>query len=90
MNKSQLVDAMAAETGLTKKQSKQAVDSFVKLVTVALKKDKKFTVPGFMTMNVVKRSARTARNISTGATIKVPAKNVVKVKVGATLAGNIK
>ena len=43
MNKSQLVDAMAAETGLTKKQSKQAVDSFVKLVTVALKKDKKFT-----------------------------------------------
>lgn len=90
MNKSELVDAMAAKANLTKKQAKEAVDTFVDLATEALKKDQKFTVPGFMTMTVVKRAARTARNISTGKTIKVPAKKVVKVKVGATLAGTIK
>ena len=90
MNKTELIDAVSAKAGLTKKDARNAVNAFVEVTTLALKKDKQLSLPGFLTLKVADRSARTARNVRTGAVINVPAKKVVKIKVGKTLAEAVK
>ena len=86
MNKTELIDAVAAESGLTKTDAKKAVDAFFKSVEKALKKVDKVAVVGFGYWSVAKKEAREARNPRSGAVIKVPAKKVVKFKAGAELA----
>ncbi|AMD85581.1 DNA-binding protein HU-beta [Capnocytophaga haemolytica] len=86
MNKTELIDAVAAESGLTKTDAKKAVDAFFKSVEKALKKGDKVAVVGFGSWSVAKKEAREARNPRSGAVIKVPAKKVVKFKAGAELA----
>ncbi len=90
MNKAELIDAMVAQTGMSRKNAKAALDAFVDVTTDALKKEKRLCIPGFVTMNVVERPARVGRNVHTGAPVNVPAKNVVKVKIGAILAESVK
>jgi DNA-binding protein HU-beta len=85
MNKSELIDAVAASAGITKKDAGAAVDGVIGAVTKALKKGDKVSVPGFGTFSVSKRSAREGRNPSTGATIKIAAKKVAKFKAGKGL-----
>jgi DNA-binding protein HU-beta len=85
MNKSELIDAVAASAGITKKDAGAAVDGVIGAVTKALKKGDKVSVPGFGTFSVSKRSAREGRNPSTGATIKIKAKKVAKFKAGKGL-----
>ncbi|GJH40907.1 DNA-binding protein HU-beta [Capnocytophaga sp. HP1101] len=86
MNKSELIDAIASESGLTKTDSKKAVEAFFSSVEKALKKGDKVAVVGFGSWSVAKKEAREARNPRTGAVIKVPAKKVVKFKAGAELS----
>ena len=90
MNKTELIEAMVAKTGMTKKDTKKAVDAFMEVTTEALKKEKRLMIPGFATWKVIDRPARKGRNVRTGAVITVPAKKVVKFKVGATLANAVK
>jgi DNA-binding protein HU-beta len=80
MTKTQLVNHLAEETGLTKKQ---AVLTLEVLADTAYKEAKKggFTLPGIGKLVVVKRKARLGRNPATGASIKIPAKTVVKFRV---------
>jgi DNA-binding protein HU-beta len=85
MNKSELIDEMAKCTGFTKVDAKKAVDAFVEVTTSALKKDQNVSIPGFVSLKMVHRPAMDRRNVRTGATIKAPAKNVVKIKAGKTL-----
>lgn len=85
MNKAQLIDAIAAEAGLTKADSKKALDAFIKATTVALKKGDRVALVGFGSFSVAKRSARTGRNPQTGKEIKIAAKKVVKFKAGSDL-----
>ncbi len=86
MNKTELVSAIAKDTGLTKSTAAQALNSCMDNITKALKaKDGKVTLVGFGTFAKVKRQARNGRNPKTGDPIKIKACNVVKFKAGKTL-----
>ena len=89
MNKAQLIDAIAAEAGLTKADAKRALDAFVKTTTSALKKGDRVALVGFGSFAVSKRNARTGRNPQTGKPITIAAKKVVKFKAGADLSGAV-
>jgi DNA-binding protein HU-beta len=90
MNKAELIDAIAAESKLTKADSKRALDAFLNAASKALKKGDKVIIIGFGTFSVAKRAARTGRNPQTGKTIQIKAKKVVKFKAGAELAKKVK
>lgn len=85
MNKSELINAMAAESGLSKVDSKKALDAFINAVGKAMKAGKKVSLVGFGTFSVSERAARTGINPSTKETIEIPAKKVVKFKPGTEL-----
>lgn len=85
MNKSELVNAIAAESGLTKADSKKALDAAVAAVSKALKGGDKVTLVGFGTFSVAKRAARQGINPATKKSITIPAKSVVKFKAGSEL-----
>ena len=89
MNKSELISAMAAEAGLSKADSKRALDAFIASVTTALKAGDKVALVGFGSFSVSERSARAGRNPQTGKTIQIPAKKVVRFKAGAELEGQL-
>ena len=86
MNKAQLIDAIAEKAGLTKADSKKALEAFVATVGESLNAGDKVALVGFGTFSVSERSERTGRNPQTGKTITIPAKKVVKFKAGAELA----
>lgn len=86
MNKAQLIDAIAEKAGLTKTDSKKALEAFVATVGESLNAGDKVALVGFGTFSVSERSERTGRNPQTGKTITIPAKKVVKFKAGAELA----
>jgi DNA-binding protein HU-beta len=85
MNKSDLVDAIAASAGLTKADAGRAVDAFVDNVTGALKGGQSVSLVGFGTFTVRPRAARTGRNPRTGATIQIAASNSPAFKAGKAL-----
>lgn len=89
MNKSELIDAIAADADITKAAAKKALDSFLTNVTKSLKKGNKVTLVGFGTFSVSKRSAREGINPQTKAKIKIPAKKVAKFKAGAELSSAV-
>lgn len=86
MNKAELIDAVAAETGLSKADSKRALDAFVKASTNALKSGERVALVGFGSFSVSGRAARTGRNPRTGTVIKIDAKKVVRFKPGNELS----
>jgi DNA-binding protein HU-beta len=85
MNKSELVDAMASASGLTKTDSKKALDAFISVVSNTLKKGDSVNLTGFASLSVKEKPARTCRNPRTGEEIMIPEKNVIKFKAGAEL-----
>ena len=85
MNKTELVDAIAKETGLTKKDAGNALDAIIETVSKALKKKDKVQLVGFGTFETSKRAARTGKNPQTGEAIKIPAAVVPKFKPGKAL-----
>ena len=89
MNKAQLNDAMAAKAGLTKADSKKALDAFIDVTSEALKAGDRVALVGFGSFSVATRSARTGRNPQTGKEIKIAAKSVVKFKAGSELSENV-
>jgi len=89
MNKSELIDSIAKESGLTKADAKKALDGLTTSISKTLKKGDKIALVGFGTFSVSKRAARQGRNPRTKETIKIPAKNVVKFKAGAELSGHV-
>ena len=89
MNKAELIDAIAADAGLSKADAKKALDGFVNATTSALKKGDRISLVGFGSFAVSKRAARTGRNPQTGKEIKIAAKNVVRFKAGADLSGKL-
>ncbi|MCR5594554.1 MAG: HU family DNA-binding protein [Lachnospiraceae bacterium] len=85
MNKTELVDAIAKQAGLSKKDSEAAVKAFTDVVSKALKKGDKVQLVGFGTFEVTKRAAREGRNPQTGATMKIKASKAPKFKAGKAL-----
>lgn len=85
MNKVELVDAMAAKTGLTKKDAEAALKAFTNTVSEELAKGGNVQLIGFGTFDVGARAARTGRNPKTGATITIAAAKAPKFKAGKAL-----
>ena len=85
MNRTELVNALAEKTGMTKVAAKEAMNTCFDIIQEQLRKGEKVTLIGFGTFSVVKREARTAKNPRTGKAVKVPAKKVAKFKPGTGL-----
>ena len=85
MNKSDLIDAIAANSGLSKADAGRALDGLTTAVTKALKKGDTVSLVGFGTFSVKKRGARTGRNPRTGETIKIKASKNPSFKAGKAL-----
>ena len=80
MNKTELIDKIAAGAGLTKVDAKKALDATVDAIKAALKKGDKVQLIGFGTFDVVKKPAREGINPATKQKIKIAAKKVAKFK----------
>jgi len=89
MNKAELIEAMAADAGITKAEAKRALDSFVDNTTKCLKKGDRLSLIGFGSFSISRRAARKGRNPQTGKEITIKAKNVVKFKPGTELASKV-
>ncbi len=89
MNKAELIDAIAAEAGLTKADSKKALEAFIKATSDALAGGDRVALVGFGSFSVSKRAARKGRNPQTGKEINIAAKSVVRFKAGAELSGKV-
>lgn len=89
MNKSELIDAMAADAGISKAAAKLALESFLGNVGNTLKGGERVSLVGFGSWSVSERAAREGRNPQSGATIQIKAKKVVKFKAGAELEGSV-
>lgn len=85
MTKQQLVEAMAAKSGLTKADSSRALEAFMDVVGETLKKGDKITLTGFCSFGVSRREAREGRNPKTGLPVKIAARNSVSFKAGSKL-----
>ncbi len=85
MNKSEMVDAISAKTGLTKKDANLALDAFVESVMDCVASGEEVGFTGFGKWQVDHRAPRQGRNPATGARIQISGRNVVKFKAGATL-----
>ncbi len=85
MNKSDLINAIAEQTGLSKADSTKAVEGVIEAVTNALRGGDQVALVGFGTFSVRDRKARVGRNPRTGETIQIPASRNPVFKAGKGL-----
>ena len=90
MKKTELVNAIAAKTGLSKKDADAALTAAVEAVTEALTAGDKVSLIGFGTFEVRERAARTGKNPATGATIEIAACKAPAFKAGKALKDAVK
>ena len=86
MNKTDLINAIAAESGLTKADAAKALNATTNAIANAVKAGDKVTLVGFGTFAPAERPARTGKNPRTGEVLEIPAKTIVKFKPGSDLA----
>ncbi|MBR4387694.1 MAG: HU family DNA-binding protein [Prevotella sp.] len=86
MNKTELIEKIAAGAGMTKVDAKKALDATLKAIKEAVVAGDKVALIGFGTFSVAERPAREGINPRTKEKIKIDAKKVVKFKAGADLA----
>lgn len=89
ITKTQMLTKLADATGFKKKEVQTVLDAQNDLLYKLLKKDKKFKLQGLGIFAVKRRKARTARNPQTGDLVKVPAKTVVRFRVGKDLKDSV-
>ena len=85
MNKTELIDAIAAEADLPKASAGRALDAVLDSITNQLKAGEQVALVGFGTFTVKQRNARTGRNPQTGAAIQIAASKVASFKAGKAL-----
>lgn len=81
MNKTELIDGVAAAADLSKAEAGRAVDAVVAEITKALKKGDAVTLVGFGTFQVRERAERTGRNPKTGDTIRSPPRRIPRSRL---------
>lgn len=86
MNKTELINQIAETSGLSKADSKKALEATLDAITAAIKADDKVALVGFGTFSTSVRPARQGINPRTKETIQIDAKKVVKFKA-ATILG---
>ncbi len=89
MNKTQLIDAVAAKAGIKKKEAEAAVNAMTEAITEALKAGDKVQLIGFGTFDVKQTAAREGRNPRTGETIKIEAAKRPVFSAGSTLKNSV-
>lgn len=89
MNKTQLIEAVANETNLKKKDAEAAVNAFVNAVETALKNGEKVQLVGFGTFEVKERAERQGRNPLTGAAMTIPASKHPAFTAGKALKDSV-
>jgi DNA-binding protein HU-beta len=90
MNKAELIDAIAQQASFSKVDARKFVDAFLDITSTSLEKGDRVTLFGFGTFSIVERRSRIGRNPITGASIKVPAKKIVRFKPGSDLSDKVK
>ncbi len=85
MSKTQLVDFIAEEVGLTKTDAAKALEAVQNGVVKGLKEEGKVTLTGFVTFTAKHKDASTGRNPRTGEAVTIPARTVVTIKAGSKL-----
>ena len=91
MTKAELLEGLQTGAGqtLSKKTLNELTDAVFNLIAKAVKKDKRFTYPGFGTWTMKKRKARKGRNPQTGAEITIPATKTVTFKPSPSLKNGL-
>lgn len=89
MNKQELINAIANETGLSKKDTEATINSFVNVVSNTLADKDKVQLIGFGTFETRERAARTGRNPQTGEELKIAASVVPAFKAGKALKDKV-
>ncbi|AGH38912.1 DNA-binding protein HU [Bibersteinia trehalosi USDA-ARS-USMARC-188] len=90
MNKTELIDAIAASAELSKKDAKAALEATLEAISASLKKGDAVQLIGFGTFKVNHRKARTGRNPKTNEAIEIPASNVPAFVAGKALKDLVK
>ncbi len=90
MNKAELVEEVSGEVGLSKRETQKVIDAIIKTIGDTLCKEEKVTLVNFGTLRVMKRKERRGVNPRTGKVIQIPAKKVVKFKIGKGLREAVK
>ena len=90
MNKTELIDQIAAKAGLTKADSKKALDATIETIKDALVAGDKVALIGFGTFSVSTRAAREGINPRDKVKIQIPEKKIAKFKAGADLVDALK
>lgn len=85
MNKGELVEHIANETGSDKAAAGRALDAVLQGITESLAKGESVTIPGFGTFDVRERAARTGRNPQSGETMEIPASTGAGFKPASAL-----
>lgn len=89
MNRVQLIDAIAAQTNLSKKDVSAVVESLLTNIKDSVQRGDTVQLVGFGSFKQLSKPARKCRNPLTGETIKVPAKKVAKFSVGKAFAEQV-
>ena len=90
MNKTEFINAVAEQSGLSKVDSKKAVEAFIQTISNEMKEGGKISLLGFGSFSTTEKAARKGVNPKTKEVIDIPARKVVKFKVGAELTDKIK
>lgn len=85
MSKTDLVNFIAEETGLTKADSSRALEAMMSGIVKGLKEEGKVTLTGFCTFTAKKKEAKTGRNPKTGEAVQIPARVAATIKAGSKL-----
>jgi DNA-binding protein HU-beta len=89
VNKSELIDAIAEHSGLTKADSERALAAFIETVVETVRSGDKVNIIGFGAFSVTDRKARTGRNPATGGTLQIAASKAPKFSAGAGFKGAV-
>lgn len=89
MKKKELIDAISQRSGMAKNESETALNAVINCISDLLASGDSIVLPGFASLSVKERAARTGRNPSTGQPINIPASKVVSFKAGSKLKETI-
>jgi DNA-binding protein HU-beta len=85
ITKAELLDAVANDAGVSKKDAESVLGAFFDLAIASAKKGDKVSWPGFGSFEGIQKAASTGRNPQTGAPVKIPARKALKFKASSTI-----
>ena len=89
MNKSELIDAVASKSGMSKADADKTIEAFFSVVTDAVKSGDKVAWPGFGSFSTSESAARTGRNPQTGEAVNIAASTRMKFTASSALKGEL-